>query len=134
MIKGITASGKYILVTGNASSTYVSNYSGAQGVGNVRFNTTNQNLEVYDGNNWTTMNMAYPNIGLSGEAESLLDWARQKRNEEWELERLAASNPTIKDLTDKVKLYQDQIKMVQTLIKKDREWAEMEAEQTQSSP
>ena len=117
MIKGLTATGKYIQVTGGSSSTYVNGYSGAQGVGNLRFNTTNQNLEVYDGNNWTILNMGYPNVGLTSEAESLLDWALKKRAEEWERERLAESNPTIKDLLNQIKEKEDQIKMVQTLLK-----------------
>lgn len=109
-------------VTNTSSSTYVNGYSGLQGVGNMRYNTTNQNLEVFDGNNWVMINMSIPSIGLSGEAEMLLDWARKKRDEEQELERLAKSNPTIKDLTDQIKQKQDQIKMVQNLIKKDTEW------------
>lgn len=117
MIKGLTTTGKYIQVIGGASSTYVNGYSGAQGVGNVRFNTTNQNLEVYDGNNWMTMNMGMPVIGLTGDAESLLDWARVKRAEELERERLAESNPTIRDLLSQIKEKEEQIKMVQTLLK-----------------
>lgn len=117
MIKGLTTTGKYMQVIGGPSSTYVNSFSGAQGIGNLRFNTTNQTLEVYDGNNWTTMNMGIPIIGLTGEAESLLDWARQKRAEEWERERLAESNPTIKDLLSQIKEKEEQIKMVQTLLK-----------------
>ena len=37
--------------------------------------------------------------------------------EENELAELAKSNPTVKDLCDKIKLYEDQIKMVRTLLK-----------------
>ena len=117
MIKSITPSGRYILVTGNSTSTYVNGYSGLQGVGNMRYNTSNQNTEVFDGTNWITLNMSIPSIGLTTEAESLLDWARKKRNEELELENLAQTNPTIKDLVEQVKIKQDQIKMVQTLLK-----------------
>jgi hypothetical protein len=117
MIKSITPSGRYIQVTGAASSTYVNGYSGLQGVGNMRFNTSSQSMEVFDGNNWITLNMSIPSIGLTTEAESLLDWARKKRNEELELESLAQTNPTIKDLVEQVKIKQDQIKMVQTLLK-----------------
>jgi len=38
-------------VMGGSASTYVNNYGGAQGVGNLRFNTSSQCLEVYDGTN-----------------------------------------------------------------------------------
>lgn len=117
MIKGINATGKYTQVTGGNSSTYVNNYSGAQGVGNMRYNTANQNMEVFDGSNWVMLNMGYTSIGLTPDAESLLDWARKKRDEELERDRLAQSNPAIKDLLNQISDKEEQIKMVMTLIK-----------------
>jgi hypothetical protein len=119
MIKYIASSGKYTNVIGGPAPNYINNYSGAQGVGNLRFNTTNQNMEVYDGNGWITLQMGHVNVGLNAEAESLLDWARQKRQEELELEVLANSNPTIKDLMETIKQKQEQISIVRTLIKKE---------------
>lgn len=117
MIKNITVSGKYMQVSGAAGSTYVNHYSNAQGVGNMRYNTSNQNIEIYDGNNWVTMNTGYPSIGLTSDAEALLDWARKKRDEEFERDRLAQSNPAIKDLLKQISDKEDQLKMVMTLIK-----------------
>lgn len=131
MIKGINATGKYTQVTGGSSSTYVNNYSGAQGVGNMRYNTSNQNMEVFDGNNWMTLNMGYTSVGLTPDAESLLDWARKKRDEELERERLAQSNPAIKDLMKQISDKEEQIKMVMTLIKSPGHESE---ERVQSSP
>jgi hypothetical protein len=58
-------------------------------------------------------------VDLSGEAVSLLEWARKKRNEELELARLAETNPTIKDLMDQIKQKQEQLSIVQTLIKEE---------------
>jgi hypothetical protein len=117
MIKSIMPTGRYIQVTGATSSTYVNGYSGLQGVGNMRYNTSSQNMEVFDGNNWIMLNMANPSIGLNYEAESLLDWANQKRNEELETERLAKEHPSIKDLVNDIEKKKDQIKMIKTLIK-----------------
>jgi len=117
MIKSITPMGRYITVTNSTSSTYVNGYSGLQGVGNMRYNTSSQNMEVFDGNNWVMLNMAIPNIGLNSDAESLLDWARQKRNEETELLGLAQEHPSIKDLVNDIENKKDQIKMIRTLIK-----------------
>jgi succinate dehydrogenase/fumarate reductase-like Fe-S protein len=74
-------------------------------------------MEVFDGNNWVTLNMAMPSIGLNADAESLLDWARQKRNEELELQALAQEHPSIKDLVNDIENKKDQIKMIRTLIK-----------------
>ena len=119
MIKSVITSGKYMSVTETHTSNYINNYSGAQGVGNLRFNTVNQNTEVYDGSTWVTLNMNHTTVGLNHEAESLLDWARKKRSEEMELEALAETNPTIKDLLDTIKQKQEQVQIVRTLIKKE---------------
>lgn len=119
MIKGINTIGKYTQVTGGNYSTYVNNYSGAQGLGNMRYNTSNQNMEVFDGNSWIMLNMGYTSVGLTPDAESLLDWARKKRDEELEREQLAQSNPAIKDLMNQIKEKEEQIKIVQTLIKEE---------------
>ena len=117
MIKNISGGGKYLAVSSGASSTYVNGYSNAQGVGNMRYNTSTQNIEIYDGSVWITMNSGYATVALTTEAEQLLDWARKKRDEEMSLELLAMNNPTIKDLVNQIKEKQDQIKMVQTLMK-----------------
>ena len=119
MIKNISSSGKYINVIGESVANYINNYSGAQGVGNIRFNTANQNMEVYDGNNWILLQMGYVNVGLNSRAEDLLDWAEKKMTEEFELEALANSNPTIKDLMETIKQKQEQITIVKALIKKE---------------
>lgn len=96
MIKNITAVGRYMTVSGGNASTYVNGYSGLQGVGNMRYNTTSQSMEVFDGNNWITIAMDYASVGLNHEAESLLDWARRKRDEELAWESLAKENKAVK--------------------------------------
>jgi hypothetical protein len=121
MIKNITSTCKYVKVEGGTPSTYVNNYNGAQLVGSLRYNTTTQQIEVYDGNSWIILNMGYASVSLSTEAESLLDWARHKRHEEQLLEKQAQESPTIKNLVDQIKEKQEQIKMVQTLLKSSSE-------------
>jgi hypothetical protein len=96
MIKSVTQSGRYTQVSNGNASTYVNGYSGAQGIGNMRFNTTSQSIEVFDGNNWITLNMSYATVGLTGEAESLLDWARQKKDEELRLQEMIKKYPGLK--------------------------------------
>lgn len=119
MIKNVIGQGKYINVSGGAVTNYVNNYTGAQSLGNMRFNTVNQGIEVYDGNGWITLQMGHVNVGLNAEAESLLDWARTKRNEELELEAFAENNPTVRDLLNTIKQKQEQITIVKALIKKE---------------
>jgi hypothetical protein len=106
-----------VQVNFSGGSNYVNGYSGAQGVGNMRYNTTNQCMEVFDGNTWIKLNEGSASVSLSREVESLLEWARKKRQEEWELEALAKEHSSIKDLVDQINLKKEQIKMIQTLIK-----------------
>lgn len=115
MIKTISAVGKYTMVSGGSNSTYVNSYSGLQGVGNVRYNTTTQNLEVFDGNNWVMLNMGHVQVGMTSDAEKLLDWAQKKQQEEQEIEQLAKTNPTIADLQKQIKEKQEQIRIVRNL-------------------
>jgi len=115
MLKDITASGRYVTVTSGASSTYINGYSGLQGVGNMRYNTSNQNIEVFDGNQWIQLNMGYASVGLNGEAESLLDWARKKRDEELEIQVLAEKHPAVKAALEAVERAKEQLKLIKEL-------------------
>ena len=103
MIKSINTLGKYLGVMGaTPPNTYINNTYGLQGVGNVRYNTTNQCFEVFDGNMWMQLSMAHAQIGLTAEAEGILDWARDKQAEEERIMKLAQEHPGIKDLKEKL--------------------------------
>jgi hypothetical protein len=120
MIKSIHSNSPFLTVSGgNPGSTYIANYNNAPGVGNMRYNPNSQNTEVYDGSTWIILSAHNATINLSDEAVGLLQWARKKRDEEFELERLANTNTTIKDLTNQIKDKQEQIRIVQTLIKSE---------------
>lgn len=120
MLKTISGAGKYTMVnSGFAVTTHVNTSASAMGVGEVRFNANSQSLEVYDGYVWKDVNMSHASVGLTSEAESLLDWAREKRNQEMQLEALSKSNPTIADLVEQKKNLDNKIKMVQILTKEE---------------
>ena len=120
MIKSIHSSSPFLTVSGgNPGSTYIGNYSNSPGVGNMRYNPSNQNIEVYDGSTWIILSAHHTNINLSDDAVSLLEWARKKRNEELELERLAQTSPAIKDLITQIEEKEEQIRVVQTLLKEE---------------
>lgn len=96
--------GRYMQVTGGSASTYINGYAGQQGVGNMRYNTSNQNMEVFDGINWVVLNMGYASVGLTGDAESLLDWARKKRDEEVKLQSLIDKHPGLKEAYERLEI------------------------------
>ena len=119
MIKSISSTGRYFHVSGgNAGTNYINNYSGAQGIGNMRFNTGNQNIEIYDGNGWIQLSGAYATVGLDQEAVDLLDWAKAKREEERKIERLIETNPAVKIAYDALIKAQEQLKIT-TILSKD---------------
>ena len=104
---------------GYPATTYINTSSGYMNVGDVRYNTQMQRLEVYDGQMWLEINTSHASVGLTPDAERALDWANRKIAEELELERLAKSNPTIADLVNQKKELDDKIKMVQILTKEE---------------
>ena len=118
MIKGLATGSKYTVVSGgNTSVPYVNQNLNKPIQGMLRI--SGSDLQVFDGNSWIVMNTSYATVGLSPDAESLLDWARKKRDEEMERDLLAVTNPTIKDLLEQIKEKEDQIQMVMNLIKKE---------------
>ena len=119
MIKSISSTGRYFHVSGgNAGTNYINNYSGAQGIGNMRFNTGNQNVEIYDGNGWIQLASAYATVGLDQEAVDLLDWAKAKRDEERKIEKLIETNPSVKIAYEAVVKAQEQLQIT-TILSKD---------------
>jgi len=100
MIKHIVA-GPGVSVTGSFSTPYIS--PGSQSAGMIRYNTSSQNTEVYDGNSWLTMS-SNPSISLSNDTMEVLDWARKKMQEEKQLEDLMNQHPGLRDLHEKFEL------------------------------
>lgn len=116
MIKDIHASGRYMQVQGGSSSTYINGYSGLQGVGNMRYNTTNQTMEVFDGNNWIQLNMGYASVGLNGDAEALLDWARMERDKQLARKAKVRSNPALQKAYEAIQRAEENFDMIETLV------------------
>ena len=114
MIRSITHSGKYVQVSGGMhTNPYIS--PGASGAGMMRWNPNMNTIEINDGNSWQTLSTAIPSIGLTSEAESLLDWARVRRDEEYRIAALAAQHPIVADALEAVKKAQEQLQMVSLL-------------------
>jgi hypothetical protein len=125
MIKTVNGSGRYMMVNGGyPATTYMNTSSGYMNVGDMRFNPSQQRIEVYDGNYWmefntshASVNTSHASVGLTPDAESAIDWALRKMKEDAELASLAETNSTIADLLEQKKALDHKIKMVQTLVK-----------------
>ena len=118
MLNGINTSGRYLQVNGGSATTYVnkSYTSNSHMQGDMRYDLESQCIKVFDGGSWVSILGSMATVELTYEAESLLNWAREKKNEEMLLAKQAQENPAIKDLVNQIKQKQEQIKMVQTLL------------------
>jgi len=102
MIKGIsTSSPRWMSVYSGAHSPYIS--PGSMSAGMVRYNPNTQTLEVYDGNSWLAI-AGSADVGLSPEAQQVMDWAYKKMKEDEQLEVLMEKHPGLKDLHEKFTL------------------------------
>lgn len=117
MIKDVMSSGRYVQVSSGGSSTYVNNYGGQQGVGNMRYNTSTQNMEVYDGNNWIHLSMGIASVGLTGEAEALLDWARKERDKQIMRESRIRQSPALQKAYENIKRAEENFDLLEALVK-----------------
>jgi hypothetical protein len=116
MIKGINSSSRYITVSGGSpSNTYISPVS--VGAGMIRWNPNMNCMEVNDGNMWKTLDMSYASVELTSDAESLLEWARKKRDKETTLYALAEKNSAVKIALDNLEQAQQQLEITAHLAR-----------------
>ena len=117
MIKNVFGSGRYLTTLTNGATNYMNNFSGAQGLGNMQFNTTNQRIEVWDGQMWQPMQMTDVSVSLTQDAVDAIAWADQKRHEEIKIQFLAERNPTVADQLAAVRDAEEKLRMTVDLIK-----------------
>lgn len=98
MIKSIHG-GKYINISGGfASDPYIS--PGTTGSGMLRWNSNMNCVEVNDGVMWKSFNTTVPTVDLTPEAQSILDWAKHKMEEERKLDGLCEKYPGLRNARD----------------------------------
>lgn len=121
MIKTVNGTGRYVMVQGGfPATTYINTNYGMMNVGDVRYNTSVQRLEVYDGQMWIELNTSHASVGLTPDAELAIDWAKRKLNEELALEQKAKDNPAIADLLNQRRKIDEQIQVIEILTKDNK--------------
>jgi hypothetical protein len=101
MIKNIASNSAHITVTGNYPPNIYNN--GMLNVGQLRYNPSNQYMEVYDGNMWQVLSQGV-SVGLSYSAEEAIHWAQRKMREEEELKAKMEKYPALKSAYDQFKM------------------------------
>jgi hypothetical protein len=116
MIKNVYGSGRYLTTTNNQATNYMNNFSGAQGLGNMQFNTTNQRIEVWDGQMWQPILMSDVSLMLTHDAVEAIAWADQKRQEEMKIKELAERHPAVADQMAAVREAEEKLRMITLLV------------------
>jgi hypothetical protein len=101
MIKNILGKNN-VMVSYQSNTPYIS--PGAQGAGMVRYNTNTNEMEVYDGVVWKSICTSVE-VGLSGETEMLLQWAREKMLEDQRIEELCKKHPGLAKARDNYEMF-----------------------------
>jgi hypothetical protein len=117
MIEHINASGHIIISGASSSGPYISNYNNQPMVGMVRYH--NSTLEVYDGSVWHKIGGGSYTFDLSGNANSAINWAINKMNQEVELEKLAADHPAMKAAYENLQRARQQLEATAILVKEE---------------
>jgi hypothetical protein len=118
MMKGVISGSLSVNVSGGYMSyPSFSMNSNNPVIGMMRFNTYGQNVEVFDGASWYSMNGAVPMVSLTVSAEDAIAWATKKMNEEEQYMKLAEEYPAIQDLLNQQAELQHKLDMVVALVK-----------------
>ena len=112
MITNIYSTGAFVTVNGSVSGTYIN--TGNASAGLVRY--LNNQMQVYDGSSWLPLGST-ANIGLSGEAEEIMTWAREKMQEEKEARAMAEQYPAVADALNAVWESEQQLKTIVALCR-----------------
>jgi hypothetical protein len=115
MIKGINGGGRYITVTGGSASIPYINMSANPMQGMIRLNGSD--MQAFDGTSWINLGSSYSTVGLTSEAESLLDWAREQRNAQLHYESMAEDHPAVKIALDNLEKAKQQLRVTAELSK-----------------
>jgi hypothetical protein len=107
MFKGIVGS-RYINVSGGSPTTpYIP--SGGRSAGMIRYNESSANIEVYDGAMWKELSSPPVFIDLADETRMILDWAKQKMEDEEKYKILAEKHVAVKLALDNLERAKQQL-------------------------
>jgi len=112
MITNVYSSGKFVTANSIVSGPYIN--PGSPSAGMVRYH--NNQMQVYDGSSWLVLG-GTASVGLTPDAELLLEWVSKRRDEEAEARRLAEQYPAVDDALGAVREAEQQLKTVVALCR-----------------
>lgn len=115
MIKGIASNNPYISIRSSHPEYFNMSTPSA---GMMRYNGNLSCVEIYDGSFWRTVNN-FDEIGLTPQANEILDWAKKKMQEEQEIKNIAIKNNAVQAAFDAFKEAEKILKITTHLAKQN---------------
>lgn len=116
MIKSIVGGMHVIVDGGYTSNPYIYN-SSKELVGQLKYNTNTQNMEVYDGSSWLPLISSQATVKLAPAAERAIDWVINRINEEKEWED--SDHPAVKAAYENLRKARQQVEVTAILVKQE---------------
>ena len=93
MIKGLMGSNGVIVSAGNTSVPYINQNPNNPMQGMMR--VWGNDMQVFDGSNWTTMSTSYATVELDATTQSLLKWVEAQRTMSMKRMEAVQQNPAL---------------------------------------
>jgi hypothetical protein len=122
MIKGLQGISGVTVGAGNTALPYVGPNSSNPMTGMMRINGTE--MEVFNGSSWQMLSTSYATVGLDQDVLDIVHWARKKRDQELEYERMAKEHPAVQHAINSIKRAEEQLDLVVKLSKEHGETVE----------
>lgn len=116
MIDHVYGGSSYLTVSSTTGSTPYINPSQPM-TGMLRFNGSNSSMEVYDGNGWQRVGGGSAMIDLSPQAQSIMQWAEKKMEDELAYKELAEKSSAVKIALDNLAEAQRQLELTAHLAR-----------------
>lgn len=112
MITNVYSNGLYVTANSTVGGPYINASIPSAGI--MRYH--NQQVQVYDGSSWLAVGSTV-NVGLSAQAEEIMNWARKKMEEEREARAMALDHPAVADALEAVREAEQQLQTVVALCR-----------------
>jgi hypothetical protein len=122
MIKGLQGISGVTVSAGNTALPYVGPNISNPMTGMMRINGTE--MEVFNGSSWLMLSTSYATVGLDQDVLDIVQWARKKRDQELEYERMAKEHPAVQHAINAIKRAEEQLDLVVKLSKEHGETVE----------
>ncbi len=106
---------------GNTSLPYINISTGGNNSnpmqGMMRISGTE--IQVFDGTSWMNISSSYATVELTGEVQSIIQWAREERNKKLERTELVKKNPALQKALEAIERAEDNFELLAKFVEHD---------------